>query len=64
MSQNGVALFRSSDLVPVHAEFEQYLLGVLTVFGRPRGKGRRLVELHRRGNDSVLFAVVVDFVTT
>jgi len=58
-SQYGLEVLRSSDVVPVDIELKQNLFGVLAMFWRTRGV-RSFVELNRRGDDPVFFALIVD----
>src|SRR5262249_50258564 len=58
--QDRSAVLGFADVVPVEAEFEQNLLGVLTVFGRAPRARWRLIELHWRSDHYILDALVVD----
>src|SRR5690348_10868467 len=58
--QNRLDVLRLGDVIPLDVEFRQDLLGVLPVLRGPCGRRWCLVELHWRGDDSVLLTVVVD----
>src|SRR3984893_18439636 len=58
--QDRSAVFGLGDVVPVEAELEQNLLGVLPVFGCASRARWRFVELHWRSHHYVLDALVVD----
>src|SRR5246127_1593777 len=58
--ENRAAVLGRRDVVPVEIELQQDLLGVLSMFGSARRRGRCFIELNWRGDDLVLDALVVD----
>src|ERR1700712_5176555 len=60
--ENRAAVLGRRDVVPIEIELQEYLLGVLAVFGGTRRRGRGLVELHWCGDDLIFIAlgIVVD----